>query len=105
MDVTNTAQATEQQNCGEQMQATPQHKWLQQLVGEWTMESTMTMPDGSSSQSSGKEKVLALGELWIISEMQSGMPGGGEMDGRIQLGYNTGKGTFQGSFIADMMDF
>ena len=105
MDSTNNAaQAAENQDC-HNTQATEQHKWLQRLIGEWTMESDMSMPDGSKSSSTGSEKVLALGELWIISEMKSSMPGGGEMDGRMQVGYNTGRATFTGSFIADMMDF
>lgn len=104
MDTNNAAQATEQQNC-ENVAATEQHKWLQQLVGEWTIESSMKLPDGSDAASTGTEKVLALGDLWIIAKMRSGMPGGGEMDGRFQIGYNVGKSTFNGTFIANMMDF
>jgi hypothetical protein len=103
MDTT-SAQATENQGY-ENVQATDNHRWLQQMVGEWTFTSKMTMPDGSQSESSGTEKVLALGELWIIGKMHGGMPGGGEMDGRIQIGYNTGRQTFTGTFIADSMDF
>ncbi|MDQ3023700.1 MAG: DUF1579 domain-containing protein [bacterium] len=104
MDSNTNAQATEPQGC-ETVAATEQHKWLQQLVGEWTIESSMKMPDGSDAESTGKEKGHALGELWIIAKLRSGMPGGGEMDGRFQLGYNVGRGTFTGSFIANMMDF
>jgi hypothetical protein len=105
MDSNNAAQANENQDCSQPMQPTAQHQWLQQLVGEWTMDSEMTMPDGSKSSSTGTEKVIPLGKLWIIAKMRSGMGDGNQMDGRMQVGYNGGKGTFEGSFIADMMDF
>jgi hypothetical protein len=103
MDTNNAAQANDQE-CGPMSEPTEQHKWLQQFVGEWTVESTMMMPDGSSMTGTGRETVTTLGELWVIGAMTAGMPGGGEMQSRLTLGFNSAKGKFEGTFIATMMD-
>lgn len=106
MDTTTTTQpqATEQEMCGPMAQPTDQHRWLQQFVGEWTIESTMSMPDGSSMTGSGTETYHALGELWVIGKMKAPMPDGTPMDARTTLGYNATRGTFEGSFVASCMD-
>jgi hypothetical protein len=105
MDTSN-AQANQAEGCGPMAQATEQHKWLLQIVGDWTMSGTMSMPDGSTMESTGTEKVEALGELWVIGTMRSTMPGdGGEADSRLTIGYNSAKGSFEGNFVASMMDF
>src|SRR5688500_17022984 len=100
----NNTQAQQAQGC-ETAQATEQHKWLQRLVGEWTMQGTMSMPDGSTMESTGTEKVKPLGELWIIGVMKSSMSEDHDMDARLTIGYNSAKGTFEGNFVASMMDF
>src|SRR5688500_15009777 len=100
MDSNNTAaQATENQGCGPMAQPTDNHRWLQQLVGNWKMQGTMSMPDGSTMESTGTEKVEALGELWVIGAMRSSMSAEGEMDARLTIGYNGAKGTFEGNFV------
>ena len=58
------------------MQAAPQdeHRWLQQLVGEWTSEARMEMGAEASETCRGSESVRSLGGLWIVAE------GRGELD-------------------------
>ena len=62
------------------------HRWLQQLVGDWTStsgcESAPDQPDGSSL---GAEHVRALGELWVILEGTGTLPGGGEAAARCHI--------------------
>lgn len=88
------------------MQCEPQdeHRWLTQLVGEWTYESECVMgPDGTTAKSTGREVVRAVGDLWVIGEMQGEMPGGGAMTGIITLGFDPGRGRFVGSWIGSPM--
>jgi len=41
------------------------------LVGEWDFTSECVMgPDGQKARSTGREKVRALGELWVVGEME-----------------------------------
>ena len=65
------------------------HRWLQQLVGDWTStsgcESAHDQPDGSSL---GAEHVRALGELWVILEGTGTLPGGVEARMQMTLGYD-----------------
>jgi hypothetical protein len=81
-----------------------QHRWLQQLVGEWTMEGEGDMgPDQPPFKSTGTEKVIALGELWIVGEGAGNMPDGGAAQMRLTLGYDPAQQAFVGSWIGSMM--
>src|SRR3546814_12843231 len=57
------------------MKTEPQqeHRWLEQLLGEWTVTSDMP-PDGGSPW---VERVRSLAGLWIVAEGEGEMPGGG----------------------------
>ena len=88
------------------MNAEPQkeHRWLQQLVGDWTMESECDMgPDQPRGKFKGKETVKALGDLWVIGEGEGEMPGGGIGRMRITIGYDPAKGTYVGNWVGSMM--
>ena len=88
------------------MQAAPQegHRWLQQLVGEWTTEAQMTMAPGESGEiCKGIERVRSLGGLWIVAEGQGEMPGGGEATMLLTLGYDPGKKRYVGTWVGSMM--
>lgn len=78
----------------------PEHKWLEQLVGEWTFESNCHMgPDGPTMTARGSETVRSFGGLWTIGEAESG-------DGWqsvMTLGYDTASQKYVGTFIATMM--
>lgn len=81
-----------------------QHRWLLQLVGEWTMEGEGDMgPDQPPFQSSGTETVIALGDLWIVGEGVGNMPDGGCGQMRLTLGYDAAQKAFVGSWVGSMM--
>ncbi|HEY1190319.1 MAG TPA: DUF1579 domain-containing protein [Gemmata sp.] len=85
------------------MQAEPlkEHRWLEQLVGEWETEM-----EGSAGQDqppikhTGTETVRSL-TVWIQCEGQ--MPGDVPMKTVMTLGYDPAKKKFVGSFIGSMM--
>lgn len=54
------------------------HRWLQQLLGDWTCDSLADMGPGEPpAHSRGTEHVRALGNLWVLCEGAGSMPGGG----------------------------
>jgi hypothetical protein len=82
-----------------------QHRWLQQLVGEWTMEGEADMGPGEpTSHSTGTERVRMLGELWAVLEGQAQMPAGGDTGHmRMTLGYDPNRQAFVGNWVGSMM--
>lgn len=82
-----------------------EHRWLQQLVGDWTYEGECVMgPDKPSEKSTGKETVRALGDLWVVGESEGEMPGCAETATmRITLGYDPAKDRFVGTWVGSMM--
>lgn len=80
------------------------HEWLKRFVGEWEFTAECSMgPNKPSETTKGSEKARMFGELWVIGEMTSGMPGGGEMKSIITLGYDPLKGKFVGTWVGAMM--
>lgn len=83
-----------------------EHKWLQKLLGEWTVEGEVMMePDSPPDKFNGTEIVRTIGDLWIEAEGKSGMPGGDEGTTILTLGYDTWKKRFVGTWIGSMMAF
>lgn len=81
-----------------------EHRWLQQLIGDWAYESECVMgPDKPSETFKGSETVKALGDLWVVGESQGEMPGGGDALMRITLGFDPAKGRFVGTWVGSMM--
>ena len=81
-----------------------EHRWLQRLVGEWTMQAEMSMgPDQPPMTSSGRETVRSLGGLWTIGEGTGETPGGGTHESIMTLGYDPQTKRFVGTFIASVM--
>jgi hypothetical protein len=88
------------------MHAEPQkeHRWLEQLVGEWTFESEGLMgPDQPPVKHTGAQSTRSIGGVWIQAEGKGEMPGGGPGITIITLGYDPVKGKFVGTFIGSMM--
>ena len=86
------------------VEPTPEHKWLQKLLGEWTFEAEADMgPDKPAEKSTGSESVRPLGDVWVIGEGRGDMPGGGEGVNIMTLGFDPQKGRFIGSWIGSMM--
>ncbi len=88
------------------MNAEPQreHRWLDRLVGAWTMQSECSMgPDQPPITTEGVEVVRSLGGLWTIGEGEGAMPGGDPMKSVMTLGFDPKSGRFVGTFVASMM--
>jgi hypothetical protein len=85
----------------EKPEALQEHRWLRQLVGEWTFEGEATMgPDQTPEAFKGVERVRQLGDVWFLAEGAG--EGGGSMS-VATLGYDPQKKRFVGTFIASMM--
>lgn len=84
---------------------TPQHAWLQRLVGEWRTE--MAEMDGAAQPAGtmpGTETVRALGDAWVIGEGRAQMGDGAPSQMLITLGYDPAQQTFVGTWIGSMMN-
>lgn len=79
-----------------------EHRWLQQLVGNWTYE-TNCSPDKPDEISKGSETFRSIGDLWVVGESTSEMPGGGASTMQITLGFDPQKGRFVGTWLGSMM--
>lgn len=81
-----------------------EHRWLEKLVGAWTIEMECVMgPDQPPSRSQGTEIVRSLGGLWTVGESDGPTPDGGTMKSIMTLGYDPARGRFVGTFIASVM--
>ena len=79
-----------------------EHKWLEQLVGEWTVESEMTMgPDQPAVTGNGREKTVSLGGLWAYGEGETTMPNGATMRYYTALGFDVSFKEYRGCWFAD----
>jgi hypothetical protein len=88
------------------MQVEPQneHRWLEQLAGNWTYEHECDgEPDKPPHKVTGEEAVRSLGGVWILCEGRGEMPGGGIGITQMTLGYDPLKKRFVGTFIGSMM--
>ena len=80
-----------------------EHKWLEQLVGEWTYVSEAGAPGEAPSRSTGTESVRSLGGAWVVGEARGEMPDGGTGTSLMTLGYDPEKKRYVGTFIGSMM--
>jgi hypothetical protein len=86
------------------VEATKQHEWLRQLVGEWTFEhESPAGPDQPPQKFTGTDSVRMLGDVWAICEGSGPMPEGGTAHTIMTLGYDPQKQQFVGTFIGSMM--
>jgi hypothetical protein len=81
-----------------------EHKWLQQLVGEWAYESEgIVDPSQPPVKSQGTESARALGGIWLVAESNSKAPNGAPMKGILTLGYEPEKKKYVATFISSGM--
>ena len=81
----------------------PEHQWLQKLVGEWRIESEMSMgPDQPLQKAEGTESVKSVGGLWAFGEGAVTMPGGPDMIHYSTLGYDVSFKEYRGCWFASM---
>ena len=88
------------------MKAEPreEHRWLQQLVGDWTFVGEASAGPGQSPEAfTGAERVRSLGYLWVLAEGEGETPGGGTDTSLMTLGYDPQKQRFVGTWIGSMM--
>ena len=80
-------------------EAKPQepHKWLQQLVGEWTVSSEMSM-GGATWKMESTEKVRAIGGLWTMAEGNLNI-GGMSVTAILTLGFDPRQDLFVGTYV------
>jgi hypothetical protein len=87
-----------------QTEPTQEHRWLEQLVGEWTYESEMPGAPGEPPTTfGGRETVRSIGGLWVVGESQGNMPGGTTTTMIVTLGYDPLKRRYVGTFVGSMM--
>lgn len=83
-------------------QPTPEHQWLQQLVGDWESETAMTIEPGKPAEvSTGTEHVEALGGFWTLSEIKGTMMQK-PFVGNMTLGYDTEAEKYIGTWVDSM---
>src|SRR5688500_11291052 len=83
-----------------------EHRWLQQMVGEWTWESEATMEPGKPPEKfGGTETVRSLGDLWIVAEGEGMMLGDSVHKTMMTLGYDPLKKRFVGTWLGSMMGY
>ncbi|NJR61975.1 MAG: DUF1579 domain-containing protein [Cyanobacteria bacterium CRU_2_1] len=90
------------------MHTAPQkeHQWLHKFVGEWMYETEALMEsEQSPEKSTGTENVRSLGDLWILAEGQGEMPGCGEANTLMTIGYDPQKQRYVGTWIGSMMTY
>ena len=93
------------ETCGEMKGNQPQeeHRWLQQILGDWSFKGEAVMEPGKPDERfEGTESVRALGELWTVAEGQGEMCGGMAKT-VMTLGFNPQSRRFVGTFVASMM--
>ena len=79
-----------------------EHEWLQNLVGNWKVETEMSMPDGSQTTGTGTENVKSLGGLWAFGEGTGSMPGGDTFEMYNTLGWDVSLKEYRGCWFASM---
>lgn len=92
----------EQESCAPGMlhpPVTPEHEWLQRLIGDWVV----TDDAGDTGIGDWTESVRAIGDYWIHGEGHGTMPGGGTATMLITLGYDPRRGRFVGTWCGSMM--
>jgi hypothetical protein len=84
---------------------TEQHRWLEQLVGDWTYESTVVTGQDQTETYIGTDRVRALGEFWVIADGEGEFPGDGAARMVVTLGYDPRRKRFTGTFIHSRMSY
>ena len=80
-----------------------EHQWLQQLVGDWRIETEMIMgPDQPKLNAAGTESVTSLGGLWAVVEGKTAMPDGTAMHYYSSLGYDVSFKEYRGCWYASV---
>lgn len=83
---------------------TPQHNWLNRLVGDWTYESeAVPVPGEPPMKDTGTETVRSLSGLWIVCEGNGVTPDRESTTTLMTIGYDDTKQRCVGTFVGSMM--
>ena len=86
------------------VELTDQHRWLEQLAGEWSVTGECSMgPDQPPMTTEMRESARTMQGAWLLAEGSGDTPDGGSMTSLLQLGYDPARGKFVGTFTASMM--
>jgi hypothetical protein len=80
-----------------------EHRWLQQLVGDWSSEVHVYM-EGQEMTSQGSEHVRTIGGFWTLAE-NKGEFGGQPYTGVQTLGFDPEKGKFVGTWVDSVNNY
>ena len=82
----------------------PEHKWLQQFVGQWDSELESKMgPDQPTMKCKLAISSRMLGDFWVVNELSGDMMGT-PMVGIQTIGYDTEKNAYVGTWVDSMMN-
>ena len=79
-----------------------QHRWLEQLVGDWRVAQECSMPDGPK-QTVSEMTCRMIGGLWLVSENKGKTPEGGDWTCIMTLGFDPKQEAYVGTFVGSMM--
>lgn len=83
---------------------TAEHRWLTQLIGDWTYEHEVPAHEGEPARTlRGVETFRAIGPLWVQGEASGPMPDGRPSSSLMTLGYDPGRHRFIGTWVGSMM--
>lgn len=83
---------------------TPQHTWLKQLAGEWTITGTCTMPDGSTGESDATESAHMVGDYFLHAVLKGHVPGADDpVECVLIIGFDPESNNFVGTWIGSPM--
>lgn len=81
----------------------PEHGWLKQMVGEWVVESEMSMGPGTDPVTgTGRETVTNPGGLWAHAHGKATMPNGEPMEYWCAIGYDVTFHEYRGCWYSDV---
>lgn len=79
-----------------------EHRWLQRLLGEWTLEAE---PTPGQPDFTGTETVRPLGDVWVMAEGSFQAAGRKPDRALMTLGFDTEKDRFVGTWIGSMLTY
>lgn len=81
-----------------------EHRWLHQLIGNWTFQSESTKEPGQCKWQ-GTETVRSLGGVWIIAEGKGTMADGTIGQTVMSLGFDPARKRFTGTWMGSMLTY
>ncbi len=82
-----------------------EHKWLEQLVGNWRIEQQCTMPSGATNRTEGQMTCRMIGGLWLFAESSGESDEGDKWTCVMTVGFDPKRNAYMGTFIGSMMSY